>query len=286
MKTIQRIVVAAVALAAAVANAEALVVVVSGASSANADTSLANAETVSLSGSETVAADGNTAATAGNSYTEHKALAAWTVGRHVSLAAVQRYGLDKCFVSETIGSRIKERMYGRSYKKNCTVAWADLRYLRLLHYNAGGDIVLGEMVCHKDIAADLVQIFRALFDARYPIERMQLIDDYGADDTRSMDNNNTTCFNFRAIAGSKKLSNHSLGKAVDLNPLYNPYVKRRADGTLLVNPASGRRYADRSLASAYRIDRTDLACRLFAKHGFVWGGSWKSLKDYQHFEKK
>lgn len=217
---------------------------------------------------------------------ERQTLAAWAVGQRVSYKAAKAFGLGNCFVAVPIDDRMMARMRGKSYKANCTVARSDLRYLRLLHYTADGHIQLGELVCHKDISADLVDIFRALFEARYPIESMTLVDDYGADDIRSMEHNNTTCFNYRVVAGSRKLSAHSLGKAVDLNPLYNPYVKRRADGNVKVSPDGGRPYADRTKAFKYKIDRTDLAYKLFKKHGFAWGGDWRSLKDYQHFEKE
>ena len=73
--------------------------------------------------------------------------------------------------------------------------------------------------------------------------------------------------------------------AVDLNPLYNPCVKKRPDGSLFVSPEAGCRYADRSASLAYMIQANDLCCRLFKAHGFRWGGDWSSLKDYQHFEK-
>ncbi len=102
------------------------------------------------------------------------------------------------------------------------------------------------MVCNRLIADDLLEIFRTLFDARYPIERMVLIDEYDADDERSMQNNNSSAFNFRFIAGTDKLSNHSRGLAVDINPLYNPCVRRRTDGSLFVSPEAARPYADRS----------------------------------------
>lgn len=142
------------------------------------------------------------------------------------------------------------------------------------------------MVCHKDVAKDLLSIFRNLFDARYPIERMRLIDDYGADDERSMAANNTSCFNFRYVANTRVASNHSWGRAVDVNPLYNPCVKRRRNGSVDVSPKNGRRYADRSRNFSCKIDKSDLVYKEFIRHGFVWGGSWKLLKDYQHFEKK
>ena len=198
---------------------------------------------------------------------------------------VEQKGIDRFFVKEKISDSLFKRINGKSYKKGCTVSTADLRYLRLLHYTIDHRIKVGELVCSKDIADDLIDIFRKLFSAKYPIERMQLIDDYNADDNLSMEHNNTTCFNYRVVAGSKKLSKHSLGKAVDLNPLYNPYVKKRTDGTTVVNPKNGRRYTDRNKNFNYKINRSDLAYKLFVQHGFRWGGSWRTLKDYQHFEK-
>ena len=164
------------------------------------------------------------------------------------------------------------------------MARSDLRHLRIRHYDAEGQEHDGELVCNKKIAHDLIDIFRQLHAAHYPIERVALIDDYGADDEQSMTANNTSCFCFRAVAGSKKLSKHALGLAVDINPLYNPCVRRKSDGSMLVQPAAGKRYCNRNGQFPYKIVRGDLCHRLFLEHGFTWGGAWRSLKDYQHFE--
>lgn len=115
---------------------------------------------------------------------------------------------------------------------------------------------------------------------------MVLIDDYEADDERSMAANNTSCFNFRLIASSGRPSKHGKGLAVDVNTLYNPYVWRKKSGELVVSPAAGKAYADRKKSFKYKIDTNDLCYKEFIKHGFTWGGSWKHRKDYQHFEKK
>ena len=136
------------------------------------------------------------------------------------------------FTSEEIPDEVFARMAGKSYKEDCTVPREDLRYLRISCVGADGSPYIGEMVAAADLAEDLLDIFRQLYEAGYPIERMQLIDDYDASDQASMEANNTSCFNFRQIAGSTKLSNHSLGRAVDINPLYNPYVKKTANGNL------------------------------------------------------
>ena len=155
---------------------------------------------------------------------------------------------------------------------------------RFSTYDGEGNVRSGELICNVAIAADLLDIFQNLYKAEYPIERIQLIDDYGADDVKSMQANNTSCFNYREIAGTDKLSKHALGLAIDINPLYNPWVKRK-NGRLSVSPEEGRPYVDRTREFPYKIDEGDLCYKEFRDHGFTWGGSWKSLKDYQHFEK-
>ena len=209
----------------------------------------------------------------------------WRAGYIISGDEVRKQGIDRCFTSSNIDKTIFERIKGHSYRNDCTVPLKELRYLRVLHYDADGNIRMGEMICNRAISTDLLNIFRELYNTRYPIERMVLIDEYGADDERSMTANNSTCFNFRAIAGSKKLSNHSLGRAVDINPLYNPHVRRSNGRITMVNPKAARPYADRSKKFKMKIDREDLCYRLFIKHGFKWGGNWRTAKDYQHFEK-
>lgn len=208
----------------------------------------------------------------------------WCVGSMVSATAVATYGEDRCFRSIPLPDSILHRMKGNSLPEGCSVRTADLRYLRLLHRDASGSIFLGEMVCHKDVAERLAGIFHRLYREHYPIERMMIVDRYGADDERSMSANNTSCFNFRRVAGSRRLSAHSMGKAVDINPLYNPCVRTTSTGRTVVSPIAGNAYADRSKASPYRLSRGDLCHRLFLQQGFQWGGAWHSVKDYQHFE--
>lgn len=209
----------------------------------------------------------------------------WQAGKQTTLNAVKDYGIDRCFAIDTISDKVFARMWKKSYKEGCTIPRSSLRYLRVLHYTINGNIQLGELVCNKRIAADLVDIFRELFNAKYPIERMVLIDNYGAQDEPSMAANNTSCFNFRFVSGTRKLSNHSRGLSIDINPLYNPYVKTRANGSVHVEPKAGKKFTDRTKKFAYKIDRNDLCYKLFIKHGFTWGGAWKRVKDYQHFEK-
>lgn len=213
------------------------------------------------------------------------AMAIWKAGETVSENEVAKVGIENCFTAEEISDSVFQVMKGKSYKDNCTIPRGDLRYVRVLHKNLSGETMVGELVCNKAITADLLDIFKKLYAANYPIERMVLIDNYNADDDPSMEANNSSAFNFRFIAGTKKLSNHSTGMAIDINPLYNPYVKRRADGSFYVSPEKGRKYANRSKAFDYKLHNGDLCVKLFKEHGFTWGGDWQSLKDYQHFEK-
>lgn len=212
------------------------------------------------------------------------ALELWQAGTVVPAQCVERFGIERCFVQNEIDDRIFARMQGKSYKRECTVPRSELRYLKVLHRDADGRTVLGEMVCNRTVADDLLAIFSTLYQAGYPIGRMVLIDDYDADDERSMASNNTSAFNFRPVAGTRKLSGHSKGLAVDINPLYNPCVRTR-DGIPHIEPAAGAPYADRTHEFPCKIDREDLCYREFTRRGFRWGGDWHTVKDYQHFEK-
>lgn len=188
------------------------------------------------------------------------------------------------FTYEPLPESVIKRITGLSYADNCTVPYDELRYLKILYINFDGEASEGELICNKLIAQDLAEIFYELYQAAYPIEKIRLIDEYGADDTASMEDNNTSCFNFRLVAGSTHLSRHSLGLAIDINPLYNPYVSY-IPGDYHVSPESGAIYEDRSKDFIAKIDKDDLCYRLFTERGFFWGGDWKNIKDYQHFQK-
>lgn len=186
------------------------------------------------------------------------------------------------FSADTIPETVKLRMTGRSYpEEDAGISLSDLRYLKLLYYDFGGRVRRGEMVCNKAIADDLLYIFKELYKAKYPIASIRLIDDFDGDDQRSMEANNTSCFNYRTKTSGTSLSAHARGMAVDVNPLQNPYVKGE-----IVEPEAAREYADRTVDFPHKITDDDLCCKLFRSRGFQWGGAWNSVKDYQHFEKK
>ena len=195
----------------------------------------------------------------------------------------EEYDISQSFYAEEISDEIFARMEGKSYPADCRVAREELMYLHLLYKDIKGDTHEGEMVCNRAIADMLVEIFRSLYEADYPIEHMSLIDDYDGDDDASMSANNTSCFNYRVVKGTDKISKHGYGLAVDINPRYNPYI-HTLSGKTVVEPENGLPYADRTGEFDYKIDEDDLAYKLFTEHGFTWGGSWKSVKDYQHFQ--
>lgn len=188
------------------------------------------------------------------------------------------------FTVQPVPDDIFELMLGKTYKEYCTVPREDLRYILCLHKDLEGRSIVGEMVASETVAETLKDIFLELYEASYPIEKMRLPDYWDADDEKMMRDNNTSCFNYRAVPGAKKLSQHSLGIAVDINPLYNPYVRTRKDGSRIISPEGGEKYADRSADFDYKIVEGDLCHRLFVKNGFRWGGAWRSVKDYQHFD--
>jgi hypothetical protein len=180
-------------------------------------------------------------------------------------------------------ARIDESTRARmtySWREGCPVPIADLRLLTMLFWGYDGRVHAGEMVVHADVSRDVVWVFRRLFEARFPIRRMRLVDEYEAVDDRSMAANNTSGFNCRWRAGSPGVwSEHAFGRAIDLNPLVNPYVTSSG----FVDPSAGRPYVDRSRHDKGMIHDGDIVVRAFASIGWEWGGDWTSIKDYQHF---
>lgn len=203
----------------------------------------------------------------------------------VDVAKMDQKLQDSLFYFKELDQEIIGRIYGKSYKEYCDVPYSDLRYIRVLHKDFEGNTRIGEMIVNKAIAQDVVDIFKELYKISYPIEKMLLIDEYDADDIKSMEDNNTSAFNFRYIEGTTKRSVHSDGLAIDINPFYNPYVRTKNNETEVL-PASAAEYADRTKEHIYYIKKDDPCYKAFTSRGFTWGGEWKNSKDYQHFEKK
>lgn len=187
------------------------------------------------------------------------------------------------FYYEEIGEEIKERITGFSFPNEFdnryhTISYEDLRYINIKHYDFSGNVQQGELIVHKGVAEEIVKIFYELYEVKYKINKMVLIDEYNGDDELSMEDNNTSAFNYRVVQNSETLSWHAFGLAIDINPLNNPYIKGNN-----VSPTNSGNYTNRSLKLPEMIDHNDLVYRVFTKYGWKWGGDYKSLKDYQHF---
>ncbi len=167
----------------------------------------------------------------------------------------------------------------RNWHPGCPVPVTDLRLVTVSYWNFSGDVREGPLVLHKQVANDVLWVFRQLFRARFPIHRIDLAPRPGPIDWNST-RNLTSSFNCRAATGNPGvLSEHSYGWAVDINPLQNPYV--RLDGSVL--RAAAKPYRDRSRDRPGMIHPGDVVVRSFAHIGWEWGGNWHTLKDYMHF---
>lgn len=153
----------------------------------------------------------------------------------------------------------------------------DLRLVRVTHWTFDGEVAQGTLVLRRDVAEDVLGVFEALFDARFPIRRIEPASAFGGDDDASMAADNTSAFNCRCTAGGG-LSEHAAGRAVDVNPVENPYVGRSG-----VQPASGAPFADRAELRPGMVRAGGPAVRAFEAAGWGWGGRWRRSKDYQHF---
>jgi len=204
----------------------------------------------------------------------------------------QRFTYADAFYYEPLSDNLRRYITGISFpatdqgtEKDLAISCDELRYVHILHYDFEGNVTDGELICNEYIAQDLTEIFYELYRNEYQLEKVHLIDEYDGDDTASMEDNNTSCFNYRVVEGTTSLSKHALGLAIDINPFYNPYITYNEDGSESVSPEASIAYADRDVSFPYKIDENDLCYKLFKEHGFTWGGNWNSCKDYQHFQK-
>jgi len=176
-----------------------------------------------------------------------------------------------------IDAQTRARMSGVSWHGGCPVGFADLRLLTVTHWGFDGQVHRGRLVVHRDAAGQVMGAMRTLYRERFPIRRMRLIDAYGADDRRSMAADNTSAFNCRFVAGTSRWSEHAYGRAIDVNPVENPYVSDSG----YVSPPAGAPFAERRPHRRGMVGAR--AVRAFAAVGWEWGGNWAWPKDFQHF---
>jgi len=186
-----------------------------------------------------------------------------------------------------ITTEVKARMLkGNSWKKSCPVPLKDLRYLQIKHWNFKGETKMGELIVHKDVAQSIVNVFKELYAIRYPIRKMRLVSDFKGNDWQSIEADNTSALNCRPVTGNKKKwSNHAYGKAIDINPIENPYISRTGYISHKASaPFRKRKHTYKGTADKAMIIHGDKALKIFQKYGWSWGGEWSPVKDYQHFE--
>lgn len=153
----------------------------------------------------------------------------------------------------------------------------NLRLVDVYYYGFDEKIHKGQLVVHKDVVLDVIEIFELIRESRFPIGKVIPISKYGWSDENSMRDNNTSAFNYRFISGSRVISNHAAGLAIDINPALNPYIK------------NGNSLPENCVYDTTKVGTISSSSELvkeFKQRGWEWGGDWKSLKDYQHFEKK
>jgi len=153
----------------------------------------------------------------------------------------------------------------------------NLTLINVMYVSFDNKIHKGQIVIHKKLSAELKEIFDELLAKRFPIDKVIPIVKYNWDDYSSMNDNNSSGFNYRVIDGTDKLSNHSFGVAVDINPKQNPFIAGKK-----VLP-KGATYNKKEIGT---ITPESVVVKAFKKRCWEWGGDWKSRKDYQHFEKK
>jgi hypothetical protein len=189
-----------------------------------------------------------------------------------------RSGLAFRGVIERIDAAQARRMTGVSWRPSCPVHLRDLRLLRMSHHGFDGRVRTGRLIVHGDVAREVVSVFRRLYGAGFPIRRMVPVDAYGGSDFRSIEADNTSAFNCRYVEGTRRWSEHAYGRAIDLNPIENPYVSGGRTSHRASVP-----YLDRSRRRPGMVYEGGAALEAFDAIGWGWGGRWTTVKDFQHF---
>jgi hypothetical protein len=165
-----------------------------------------------------------------------------------------------------------------TWSAGCPVTLAELRYVTVTFRGFDGRAHTGELLVHRSVATDVVAVFRKLFAASFPIERMRVTTVEERDAVPTGDGNNTAGFTCRSAVGTTSWSEHAYGKAIDVNPFQNPYVK----GSLVI-PELATSYTDRGRGLPGMIPASSPVVAAFRSVGWGWGGSWHSSKDFMHF---
>jgi hypothetical protein len=196
------------------------------------------------------------------------------------LAALLAGGFAQAPPFQSSTERVTRSDLPSSWRPGCPVGPASLRRVRLSYWGFDRRAHPGTLGGHVAVAGDVRRVFARLYSARFPIRRMRVVDVYGGSDRRSMAADNTSAFNCRyAMApGPRRWSAHAYGKAIDVNPVENPYVSGGR-----VSPPAGEAFRNRSRVRAGMAVTGGVLVRAFDSIGWSWGGRWRGTPDYQHF---
>ena len=152
----------------------------------------------------------------------------------------------------------------------------DLKLISVEYFSFDDKLHRGQILIHKDLASNVIEIFKVIKEKKFPIGKVIPIIKYNWSDENSMTDNNTSAFNYRYVKGTSQLSSHALGRAIDINPKLNPQIKGEN------NIPANSKY---DVTITGTITANSFIVKEFNKRGWQWGGLWKRNKDYQHFEK-
>jgi hypothetical protein len=185
--------------------------------------------------------------------------------------------VTKTIKLDTIIDSDLKKIKVRSDLKNFNSIYKELSLINVYYLGYDSLVHRGQLVCHKSVANELKEVFIELYKIKFSIESVRPISLFGWNDEISMSSNNTSCFNYRTVSKSNKLSEHSKGLAIDLNPKYNPYISSKG----VISPKNGE-YNNKNIGTII-VDSKVIS--IFKDKGWKWGGNWKRSKDYQHFSK-
>jgi len=184
------------------------------------------------------------------------------------------------FTARVTAPAPREVIARSSWRPNCPVEADELTWLRLSFWGFDNQRHNGELLVNEDVAQDLVSVFEELYAARFPMEQLTIVTRKELNAPPTGDGNATTAFACRPTTGGTEFSQHAYGLAIDINSFQNPYVSGD-----LVLPELASAYVDRTNERPGMIEANGPVVRAFASIGWEWGGSWQSLKDYQHFSR-
>lgn len=188
---------------------------------------------------------------------------------------------DKPWTTRPLTPAEQQRMTPSVWRKGCPVALEEIRRVTVQFVNYQGHLRTGQIDVHERYATDIAAVFQQLLASKFAINKIRPIEAYGGSDDASIDDDNTAAFNCRTVTGGKRFSEHAYGRALDLNPYRNPYVR---NGKAQARPDFAK-YVNRATAKAYPgvVMPDGPAVASFAAIGWQWGGTWNNPVDYQHF---